>query len=134
MRAVASLATLACVVGAASPALAFRDAREFDDPAWVGGGDGRTFTGVRRERGYSCAVCHVPAADPPGYVVRSDPADLIVEGRYEPGRRYVVTVEMFRESVPPIPDVDESSGHGHSFNAEIVDAAEEPVGALDPCL
>lgn len=132
MRAVASfvLGLAALVPGRAD---AFKEAREFDDPAWVGGGDGRTFTGVRRERGYSCAICHVPVADPPGFVIRSDPPELVSEGRYQPGRRYLLWVEMFREQVPAIAEVDSGSKRGHSFNAEIVDAVDEPAGTLDAC-
>ena len=132
MRAVVSL-VLGLAVLVPRAAHAFREAREFDDPAWVGGGDGRTFTGVRRERGYNCAICHVPAADPPGFVVRSDPSELVSEGRYEPGRRYLLSVEMFREQVPTIAGADVGSARGHSFNAEIVDGGEEAAGTLDAC-
>lgn len=135
MWAVARAAALVALVALAAPrpAYAFRQAREFDDAAWVGGADGRSFTGLRRERGYTCAICHVPVADPPGFVVRSEPPELVAEGRYEPGRRYVVSVEMFRERVPSIPSPDLASVRGHSFNAEVVDPNDVAAGTLDAC-
>lgn len=133
MRALTAIAALVVIAAAAGPAHAFKDAREFDDPAWVGGADGRTFTGVRRERGYSCAVCHVPAADPPVFVVRSEPAALLAEGEYEPGRRYVLSVELYRERVPAIPDADVTTTRGNSFDAEVVQADNEAAGTLDAC-
>lgn len=72
------------VLASSAPVAAFSDPSTFVEPASMGGGGGRFFTGGPAD-GYSCAVCH---SGPPGL-------NLTVHGLpqvYKPGFTYDLTV------------------------------------------
>lgn len=124
---------LVSLVSAPRAAGAFLSPREYDAASWVGGGDGRAFTGSPRWRGYGCQVCHVPAWSPPLVVVESDPPELFTRRTYTPGARYVVTVSLL-EILPPSGPIDPLVPQGNGLGADFVGAAGEPAGTISPCL
>ncbi len=132
-----ALAVLPLVVLLLAPraADAFSTAGYYRGNAWSGGGDDRPFTGARRWRGYGCPICHVPAADPPRFVLDSDPPSLAREGVYTPEQRYLITVAFFPETLPTPLDADPAIPAGNGFAAEIAGASgDEPAGDLSPCV
>lgn len=75
-------------------AAAFHAGAVFDRAPGGGGGGGLFFTGAPRERGWTCAACHVAAPGRLQLDVRSQPSELLALGAYQPGQTYTITVAM----------------------------------------
>ena len=91
-----SIALLVGVAGLgwSGGAAAFHPGSDFDKSPGAGGGGGIFYTGVPRERGWTCAACHV---DAPGTIRLGFTGSLVTDGRYTPGRAYPITIELLGE-------------------------------------
>lgn len=87
-------------------ARAFSDPALFADPAMMGGGGGRWFTGSATDR-YTCKVCHRGGHDPVLHIL-----GLPVAG-YVPGTGYEITIEWpgDRENVALEAEFTDRNGH-----------------------
>jgi len=93
------VAILALAAGALAPrvALAFHTGNVFDKPPGAGGGGGRFYNGAPRERGLDCTACHLDAPHKTRVSARSDPPELVADGRYVPGATYDLTFTLDNE-------------------------------------
>lgn len=85
--------------GEVQTAWAYHTGATFNGPPGAGGGGGLFYTGAPRERGWTCAACHV---DPPvevQVVVRIEPGALLVDRVYVPGQSYDLTVTLENEQL-----------------------------------
>jgi hypothetical protein len=87
------LVALGCL-GHARTARAYHTGVTFDRPPGAGGGGGLFYTGAPRERGWTCAACHVDPPVPVQVVVRIEPGELLVDRVYVPGQTYDLTVTL----------------------------------------
>jgi hypothetical protein len=78
-------------------AAAFHAGNVFDKPPGAGGGGGVFYAGAPRERGWSCAACHLGAEGAIKISLTADPPDLLQSLRYEPGRKYALRATMIGE-------------------------------------
>jgi len=90
-------AVLACVLLTSGTALAFHAGNLFDAEPGSGGGGGLFYVGSPRERGWTCAACHLNAPRRTRVAASSDPPELIGGGAYAPGQRYRLTFVLENE-------------------------------------
>jgi len=83
---------VAAVVGGS--ASAFHPGSDFDKSPGAGGGGGIFYAGVPREKGWTCAACHI---DAPGKIKLSMVSSLVTDRRYSPGQAYPITVQLVGE-------------------------------------
>lgn len=113
-RRIFALGLAACTgihLGAAAPALAFRNPEFFAASATGGGGGGKYFT-VSRAEGYGCAVCHTRGEPVPVQV-----QNLPLSG-FEPGALYRITID-WPDDMPSV-----------ALNVETTDFDGAPFGQL----
>lgn len=87
----------ACVLFTSGTALAFHTGNTFDLQPGSGGGGGLFYTGSPRERGWTCAACHLGAPLRTRVNAGSDPPDLLAGRSYSPGQRYRLTFVLENE-------------------------------------
>jgi hypothetical protein len=110
--------------GASSRAFAFSDLFRFNDPAAVGGGGGRWFTGSPAD-GFGCDVCHTGA--------RSE--QIVVEGlprSYVPGVSYEIYIRWpdTAAHVTALVELTDELGHG----AGVVTVADSALLPAESCV
>jgi len=87
----------ACVLLTSGTALAFHAGNLFDAAPGSGGGGGLFYVGSPRERGWTCAACHLDAPRRTRVGASSDPPELIGGGVYAAGQRYRLTFVLENE-------------------------------------
>lgn len=96
MRNVLMLALLNATLIALYPGVAdaFHAGALFDKKPLAGGGGGLFYTGSARDRGWTCAACHTDATRKMRVTVSSEPPELFTTGRYVPGQKFQISIEM----------------------------------------
>ena len=123
---VGSVLVTAAVIGAiVSPAAAYHTGSLFAAAPGAGGAGGLFYTGSPRERGWTCASCHVEA---PGLlrVSLTSEEGLFADGRYVPERTYRITVRMQNETR----GMGASRSNFNGMALTVLDGGGDPAGAL----
>jgi hypothetical protein len=120
-----ALALALFLIAGPARAAAWHTGATFDDAPGAGGGGGLFYTGAPRERGWTCTACHI---DPPGELRVELSADgaLFAEGRYEPDRRYRITVRIGNERLGRASPRSNFNG----MAASIANERGEPAGRI----
>ncbi|MFO0550502.1 MAG: choice-of-anchor V domain-containing protein [Polyangiaceae bacterium] len=130
----AGVAVFSSAALAPRAAHAFHAGTTFLDPPALGGGGGILYLGVRAERGWTCAMCHIDAPGNIKIAIDSDPPELASTFEWEPGVQYDITVRMVvtsgeeRGLANPISNFN---GFGVTFEDRFGRSAGKPSGAAD---
>lgn len=96
MRALALFLVLVPLGLGVATARAWHSGPTYGAPAGAGGGGGLFYTGSPRDRGWTCATCHVDAPRELRVSI-SSPEGLFETRRYTPGATYAVTIRIENE-------------------------------------
>lgn len=122
--AIAALLCFAAALGAAR-ARAYHAGSTFGAAPGAGGAGGYFYTGSPRERGWTCASCHVEA---PGTlrVSLSSAEGLFADRAYSPGATYSVTVRIEEERL----GLAAARSNFNAMALSVLDSAGVPTGTL----
>jgi len=118
-------AAVAGVVLTPASSLAFHAGSLFDAPPGAGGGGGLFYTGAPRDKGWTCAACHIDAPGSMRVRLEVDPP-LFDSFRYAPGQTYTVTARLDGETRGK----DAPASNYNTIAISIVDANGNSVGAV----
>jgi hypothetical protein len=124
-RALALAIALVSLALGATHARAWHTGRTYADPPGAGGGGGYFYTGSPRERGWTCATCHVDAPRELRVTI-SSPEGLFSSRSYVPGTTYSVTVRMNEELL----GLGATRSNFNSMVLTVLDDAGDPAGTL----
>lgn len=124
MRAAIAAAALLAMTGTAR---AYHNA-DFATAVSRGGGNGIYFTGSPRAKRMDCTACHALSAGAIGVELASEPAELVDEHTWTPGRTYLITVTMTGEHLGD-PDASTSGLDNNGWVAELIDDGGRLAGA-----
>jgi hypothetical protein len=124
-RALALAFLFGCAALGAGRARAYHTGSLFGAAPGAGGAGGYFYTGSPRERGWTCASCHV---DPPGElrVGLTSAEGLFADARYTPGAAYSVTVRIENERL----GLGASRSNFNGMALTVLDGAGNPAGTL----
>jgi hypothetical protein len=109
----------------ASPAWAFHAGSQFDKTAGAGGGAGLFYTGSHRERGWTCAACHVDAQNKIKVQLAVQP-NLFDGFRYAPNQVYAFTATLVGEWK----GLDSPRANYNGFSLEVTDLRDRAAGSM----